>query len=151
MNCHVQLHGDISTRNACLRKGGQRLCAFDWELACAGLPAQDLVDLLVFVADGWSREKWKSMIATFYEALGANYDDDEERRFFLCVVRFFFYRGYVLMLCFYRICPTLVICYSILYGVVGSAESFKFYSRLQSNIFYLLRWADERFPSLFRP
>lgn len=41
------IHNDFSPRNATIRGGA--LCAWDWELACNGLPQRDLVELLCFV------------------------------------------------------------------------------------------------------
>lgn len=45
------IHNDFNPRNICLRRctGGRRLTAYDWELACVGLPQRDLVELLCFV------------------------------------------------------------------------------------------------------
>lgn len=47
-------HGDFNPRNICLRTGVdgvERLCAFDWELACWHLPQRDLAELLAFTLD----------------------------------------------------------------------------------------------------
>ena len=47
-------HGDFNPRNICLRTGAdgvERLCAFDWELACWHLPQRDLAELLAFTLD----------------------------------------------------------------------------------------------------
>ena len=44
------VHNDFNPRNLVLRntQHGQRLCAFDWELACLGVPQRDLAELLCF-------------------------------------------------------------------------------------------------------
>jgi thioester reductase-like protein len=50
------IHNDFNPRNIAfrkdaesLRRGSLRLCAFDWELACLGVPQHDLAELLCFV------------------------------------------------------------------------------------------------------
>jgi thiamine kinase-like enzyme len=55
------IHNDFNPRNLAFRRsrrsrrsrreeaGGLRLCAYDWELACLGLPQRDLAELLCFV------------------------------------------------------------------------------------------------------
>jgi hypothetical protein len=45
------IHHDFNPRNICLRGygAGQRLCAYDWELATLGAPQRDLAELLTFV------------------------------------------------------------------------------------------------------
>jgi thioester reductase-like protein len=44
------IHHDFNPRNAALRRDGEgnRLCAYDWELATIGLPQRDLAEFLVF-------------------------------------------------------------------------------------------------------
>jgi thioester reductase-like protein len=50
---HTLVHHDFNPRNLLLRATplGPRLCAFDWELACYGLPQRDIVELLCFTLD----------------------------------------------------------------------------------------------------
>jgi len=45
------IHNDFTPRNVALRQGecGQRLCAYDWELATLGVPQHDLAEFLCFV------------------------------------------------------------------------------------------------------
>jgi thioester reductase-like protein len=45
------VHNDFNPRNICLRRGpdGLTLTAYDWELACVGIPQRDLAELLCFV------------------------------------------------------------------------------------------------------
>jgi aminoglycoside phosphotransferase (APT) family kinase protein len=45
------IHNDFNPRNIAFRReeGRLRLCAYDWELACCGIPQHDLAELLCFV------------------------------------------------------------------------------------------------------
>jgi hydroxymethylglutaryl-CoA reductase (NADPH) len=43
------VHGDFNPRNIALRRGDDRLVAYDWELAAVHVPQRDLVELLAFV------------------------------------------------------------------------------------------------------
>lgn len=46
------IHNDFNPRNLAFRRAGSeglRLCVYDWELACLGLPQRDLAELLCFV------------------------------------------------------------------------------------------------------
>ncbi|KAA8496882.1 hypothetical protein FVE85_0611 [Porphyridium purpureum] len=42
------IHGDFSTRNCCLRAGGERALVYDWELMAIGIPCIDITELLYF-------------------------------------------------------------------------------------------------------
>ncbi|KAG0380194.1 hypothetical protein BGX24_009708 [Mortierella sp. AD032] len=70
------IHGDFNTRNICLRldpsTGTQKLCAYDWELACCHLPQRDVVEFLSFVLPPGSNE-WTHYIEYHRLALKAAY------------------------------------------------------------------------------
>ncbi|KAF8948567.1 hypothetical protein BGZ47_004081 [Haplosporangium gracile] len=70
------IHGDFNTRNICLRldpsTGAQKLCAYDWELACCHLPQRDVVEFLSFVLPPGSNE-WAHYIEYHRLALKAAY------------------------------------------------------------------------------
>ena len=44
------IHNDFNPRNIAIRPdiNGDRLCAYDWELATLGVPQHDLAELLIF-------------------------------------------------------------------------------------------------------
>jgi hydroxymethylglutaryl-CoA reductase (NADPH) len=79
------VHGDFTPRNVCLR-ADQRLCAYDWELAQAHLPARDVCEFLCYVLDparGWRDpstaqllERYRGCLA---EATGRAFDAEELR------------------------------------------------------------------------
>ncbi|KAG0311091.1 hypothetical protein BGZ97_012086 [Linnemannia gamsii] len=71
------IHGDFNTRNICLRldpsTGAQKLCAYDWELACCHLPQRDVVEFLSFVLPPGSNE-WSHYIEYHRLALKSAYN-----------------------------------------------------------------------------
>jgi len=72
------IHGDFTPRNVCLRPG-PRLCAYDWELAQADLPARDVCELLCYVLD--PRRGWRTaapLLAEYRAALGIDAADFRE-------------------------------------------------------------------------
>ncbi|KAG0281711.1 hypothetical protein BGZ95_000051 [Linnemannia exigua] len=74
------IHGDFNTRNICLRlepsTGAQKLCAYDWELACCHLPQRDVVEFLSFVLPPGSNE-WTHYIEYHRLALKAAYENNQ--------------------------------------------------------------------------
>jgi len=67
------IHGDFTPRNICLRADG-RLCAYDWELAQAHLPARDVCELLCYVLDparGWRHPITTRLLEGYRGALAA--------------------------------------------------------------------------------
>ncbi|KAG0298807.1 hypothetical protein BGZ96_006198 [Linnemannia gamsii] len=70
------IHGDFNTRNICLRldpsTGAQKLCAYDWELACCQLPQRDVVEFLSFVLPPGSNE-WSHYLEYHRLALKSAY------------------------------------------------------------------------------
>ncbi|KAG9063747.1 hypothetical protein KI688_003859 [Linnemannia hyalina] len=75
------IHGDFNTRNICLRlnpnTGAQKLCAYDWELACCHLPQRDVVEFLSFVLPPGSNE-WAHYIEYHRLALKAAYKSQSQ-------------------------------------------------------------------------
>ncbi|KAF9129745.1 hypothetical protein BGW39_003852 [Mortierella sp. 14UC] len=76
------IHGDFNTRNICLRldpsTGAQKLCAYDWELACCHLPQRDVVEFLSFVLPPGSNE-WAHYIEYHRLALKAAYESTQSQ------------------------------------------------------------------------
>ncbi|KAF9913340.1 hypothetical protein EC991_000102 [Linnemannia zychae] len=74
------IHGDFNTRNICLRldpsTGSQKLCAYDWELACCHLPQRDVVEFLSFVLPPGSNE-WAHYIEYHRLALKVAYESTQ--------------------------------------------------------------------------
>ncbi|KAF9091289.1 hypothetical protein BGX23_005291 [Mortierella sp. AD031] len=75
------IHGDFNTRNICLRldpsTGAQKLCAYDWELACCHLPQRDVVEFLAFVLPPGSNE-WSHYIEYHRLALKAAFESQSQ-------------------------------------------------------------------------
>ena len=61
------IHNDFNPRNIAFRCNGEshRLCAYDWELACIGVPQHDLAELLCFTLP---QEATPSNIFAYLEA-----------------------------------------------------------------------------------
>ena len=133
---HTSLcHGDFSPRNACLRKGRQQLCCFDFEICLVGHPLLDLVDFLTQSLDlETSREQWQNYVLlhrkTMLELLepeeGKNVGDENQykRMMDLCVIVHLVHCGF-------------------LRCIVASSEESPFFMREGKHCFKLLNWMRE--------